>query len=196
MVLLRRFALESCEDEVSCDGYLAGAAAAEYLFSLGHKAVGYAGSSDSTVYAGFSETLSRRGIDIAQDCLYDIDQTEAEGFWLMERLAAAKGSPTAFFCANDITAVGMLRCLDAKKIKYYTPSIIACNDIEEAQYTRPMLSTVRLPKHEMGKFAVYLLLDRIRGGHKSPASVRCACSLAIRESTLPAGDVRWTDYYI
>ena len=46
---------------------------------------------------------------------------------------------------------------------YFTPSIIASDDIEEAQYTKPMLTTVGLPKEEMGRFALYLLPDRMNG---------------------------------
>ena len=42
------------------------------------------------------------------------------------------------------------------------PSIISSDDIQEAQFTKPMLTTVSLPKEDMGKFALYLLLDRLR----------------------------------
>lgn len=31
---------------------------------------------------------------------------------------------------------------------------------------KPMLSTVQLPKENMARFALFVLLDRIRGGHK------------------------------
>ena len=51
--------------------------------------------------------------------------------------------------------------------RYYVPSIIASDDIEEAQYTQPMLTTVRLPREKMGKFTIDLLLDRLSGGHKA-----------------------------
>ena len=33
------------------------------------------------------------------------------------------------------------------------PSIISSDDIQEAQFTKPMLTTVSLPKEDMGKFA-------------------------------------------
>ena len=41
------------------------------------------------------------------------------------------------------------------------------DDIEQAQFTTPMLTTVHLPKEDMGKFALWLLLDRINNGHKA-----------------------------
>ena len=69
----------------------------------------------------------------------------------MEKLLKSEDCPTGIYCANDITAVGMLKYLRRCRNLYFTPSIIASDDIEEAQYTKPMLTTVGLPKEEMGR---------------------------------------------
>jgi DNA-binding LacI/PurR family transcriptional regulator len=45
-----------------------------------------------------------------------------------------------------------------------------------------MLTTVRLPKEEMGKFALYLLVDRMRGGHKSVVRTELEGKLMVRNS--------------
>ena len=73
-----------------------------------------------------------------------------------------------------------LKCLNKYKNRYYVPSIISSDDIEEAQYTKPMLTTVRLPKEEMGKFALYLLIDRLDGGHKGIVRTELEGKLMIR----------------
>jgi sulfate transport system ATP-binding protein/LacI family transcriptional regulator/LacI family repressor for deo operon, udp, cdd, tsx, nupC, and nupG len=114
----------------------------------------------------------------------------------MKRLLQSDEHPTGIYCANDITAVGMLKCLNKYKNRYYTPSIIASDDIEEAQFTNPMLTTVRLPKDEMGKFALYLLLDRMRGGHKGVVRTELEGKLMIRNSCNPIGDSEYSEYYI
>lgn len=104
--------------------------------------------------------------------------------------------PTGIYCANDITAIGMLKYLGSGKSRYYTPSIISSDDIEEAQYTQPMLTTVSLPKDEMGKFAIYLLMDRMRGGHKSVVRTELEGRLMIRNSCSNVDDSEWSDYCI
>ena len=100
----------------------------------------------------------------------------------MERLLQAEDAPTGIYCANDITAIGMIKCLHKFKNRYYKPSIISSDDIEQAQFTNPMLTTVRLPKDEMGKFALYLLLDRMKGGHQSVVRTELEGKLMIRNS--------------
>ena len=76
------------------------------------------------------------------------------------------------------------------------PSIISSDDIEEAQYAKPMLTTVSLPKEEMGRFALYLLLDRIKGGHKSVVRTELEGKLMIRSSCTSVESSGWNDYCI
>jgi sulfate transport system ATP-binding protein/LacI family transcriptional regulator/LacI family repressor for deo operon, udp, cdd, tsx, nupC, and nupG len=97
-------------------------------------------------------------------------------------MLASGNYPTGIYCANDITAIGMLKCLNQKGGKLRIPSIIASDDIEEAQNTKPMLTTVRMPKEEMGRFALHLLLDRIRGGHQGVVRIELEGKLIIRSS--------------
>ena len=80
--------------------------------------------------------------------------------------------------------------------RMYTPSIIASDDIEEAQFTKPMLTTVGLPKNEMGKFALYLLLDRMKGGHTGVVRMELAGHLMVRNSCSNVSDLSWSDYVI
>lgn len=80
--------------------------------------------------------------------------------------------------------------------RYYVPSIIASDDIEEAQYTQPMLTTVRLPREEMGKFTIDLLLDRLSGGHKAIVRTELEGNLMIRESCTSVENTNRLEYYI
>ncbi|MCD7824620.1 MAG: LacI family transcriptional regulator [Clostridiaceae bacterium] len=174
-------------DEVLCDGKKIASMAIEHLIMLGHRRIGYVGEKhDEARYNGYLETLGKHEINLEPDYVFETKQTEAEGFECMEKLLQSENCPTGIYCANDITAVGMLKCLDKFKSRYYMPSIISSDDIEQAQNTRPMLTTVRLPKDEMGKFAMYLLLDRIQGGHKGVVRTEMEGKLMIRNSCAPA----------
>ena len=120
---------------------------------------------------------------------------EAQGYEAMEKLLALPDYPTGIYCANDITAVGVLKLLSRRK-NIYMPSVIASDDIEQAQFTTPMLTTVHLPKEDMGKFALWLLLDRINNGHRAVTRVELECKLMVRSSCTSAQENGWSDYCI
>ena len=110
------------------------------------------------------------------------------------------GNSDAFFrekclTKNNITAVGVLKLLNRRK-NLYMPSVIASDDIEQAQFTTPLLTTVHLPREDMGKFALWLLLDRMNNGHKAVARMELECKLVVRSSCTPAQENGWSDYCI
>ena len=184
-------------DEVTCDGKKIAAMAVEHLIELGHRNIGYLGECHNEArYNGYLETLRKYKINPKSDYVIETKQTEAEGFEVMKRLLQSGDCPTGIYCANDIMAIGMLKCLNKFKNKYYMPSIISSDDIEQAQYTTPMLTTVKLPKEEMGKFAMLLLLDRMKGGHKGVVRVELEGKLMIRESCTSVEERVWSDYQI
>lgn len=184
-------------DEVLCDGEKIAMTAVDYLVSLGHRNIGYVGNCyNEARYRGYVEALHKYDIEIESDYIMQTGQTEAEGFAVMQKFLKSEDRPTGIYCANDITAIGMLKFLEANRNRYYVPSIISSDDIEEAQYTTPMLTTVRLPKEEMGKFALYLLLDRMRGGHKSVVRTELEGKLMIRNSCTMPSESEWSDYCI
>ena len=184
-------------DEVLCDGKKIAAAAVEYLISLGHKNIGYIGQCHSEDrYNGYLETLKKHDLDVIPEYVIETKQTEAEGYEAMEKFFQSDDMPTGIYCANDISAIGMLKCLNKFRNRYYMPSIISSDDIQEAQFTRPMLTTVSLPKEDMGKFALYLLLDRLKGGHSGIVRMELEGRLMIRNSCSSVEDSMWSDYCI
>lgn len=184
-------------DEVVCDGKKIAAAAVEYLISLGHKNIGYIGQCHSEDrYKGYLETLKKHDLDVIPEYVIETKQTEAEGYEAMEKFFQSDDMPTGIYCANDISAIGMLKCLNKFRNRYYMPSIISSDDIQEAQFTRPMLTTVSLPKEDMGKFALYLLLDRLKGGHSGIVRMELEGRLMIRNSCSSVEDSMWSDYCI
>lgn len=172
-------------DEVLCDGKKIAAMAVEYLIELGHRDIGYVGACHNEArYQGYLETLQNRKIALNPEYVIESEQTEAEGFEIMKKFLQSENRPTGIYCANDIMAIGMLKCLNKFKNRHFTPSIISSDDIEQAQYMKPMLTTVRLPKDEMGKFALQLLLDRLNGGHKSIVRMELQVGLVVRDSCM------------
>ena len=171
--------------------------AVEYLIGLGHRKIGYVGDChNESRFKGYQDTLFQYGIDMDISFVIEVEHTEAEGYAVMERLIQRGDAPTAIYCANDMIAIGMLKCLNKYKNRYYVPSIISSDDIEEAQYTRPMLTTVCLPMEEMVMFALYLLIDRLSGGHKGIVRTELEGKLMIRESCTLVENANRMEYYI
>lgn len=184
-------------DEVTCDGRKIANLAMEHLISLGHEDIGYVGETiGESRYQGFLDCLGRHELERKEHFIWDIKQSEMAGYEVMERILEQDEIPTAIYCANDITAVGMLKALSKAANRYFVLSVISSDGIEQAQGTTPMLTTVELPKIEMGRFAVYLLIDRIQRGHKSVASIELEGSLVKRESCVDVSNSRWCDYCI
>ena len=65
-----------------------------------------------------------------------------------------KANATAFFCANDITAIGALKSIKEAGLRVPDDiSIISIDDIDMSQYVSPMLTTVHIPINELGRMA-------------------------------------------
>ena len=86
------------------------------------------------------------------------------------------------------------RIIAAKVLEYLIS--LGYRKIGEAQYTQPMLTTVRLPREEMGKFTIDLLLDRLSGGHKAIVRTELEGNLMIRESCTLVENTNQLEYYI
>jgi DNA-binding LacI/PurR family transcriptional regulator len=171
-------------DEVVCDGAKAAAMAMEHLLALGHKKIAYIGDcSYESRYVGYCETLIRHNIPINYQIIFPIRQHRQAGYEAMEKLLAG-GQATAVLCANDISAVGALAAQKSSRARR-KPCVISIDDIEQAQETRPLLTTVHIPRRDMAHMAVLLLRDRIGGGHRECLRVEFPGRLVERESVWP-----------
>ncbi len=184
IVAINRNSVDFAVDEVTCDGSKLAMEAVEHLIALGHSRIAYAGEREAeSRFAGYEKAMEKHGLLLREEYILKAAHTKAEGVRLMKKLLTMKERPTAVFCANDILAIGMLGCLESKKNYRYEPSIIGCDDIEEAQYTSPMLSSVHVPKEEMGYLAITLLCDRMKGGHRAASKLELLGKLVQRSST-------------
>lgn len=170
-------------DEVICNGQTAASKAMEYLITLGHKNIAYIGDCTYEArYIGYYQTLLLHNLPLNHINVHPTNQTVQEGFAAMVSILDSNERPTAIFCANDSTALGVLNALKKHKKKGYLPSVIAIDNIAESQKTSPMLTTIDIPKKEMGHLALMLLLDRKAGSHTEHVRLELPCRLIERES--------------
>ena len=94
-------------------------AAVEYLISLGHTKIAYIGDcSYESRYVGYCETLINHLLPIDYRIIIPTNQTEQEGSDAM-RVLSGTGESTAVLCANDITAIGVLKINERDENKEY-----------------------------------------------------------------------------
>lgn len=172
-------------DEVICDGKAAAIKAMEYLLSLGHQKIGYIGDcSSESRYVGYCETLINRRIPMNYNYIFSTNQTYESGYRAMQKLLEQDIS--AVFCANDISALGAMKALSESASqtiqKNRKISVIAIDNIAASQTSSPLLTTVNIPKDDMGKIAVTILLDRIKHRHSEYLRVEFPCKIIERDS--------------
>lgn len=178
-------------DEVICDGRKAAELAIRHLLSLGHKKIAYIGDcSYESRYVGYCNVLFQNKIPLDYSLIKQTNQTKEETDAVFQELLLARQSKktdfSAIFCANDHTAVRVLKLLEQQRAKIRRSiSVISIDDIADAQNTKPYLTTVHIPHWEMAHMAVMLLLDRIAKGHTSSVRIEFPCRLVYRDSCYP-----------
>lgn len=93
--------------------------------------------------------------------------------------------PDAVFCFNDLLAIGALRALYERGIRVPEDiAVIGFDDIESAQFTRPLLTTIDPNRHQIAQLAVARIAERAEGTLIGPPLRELAeFRLVVREST-------------
>ncbi|RPF49008.1 LacI family transcriptional regulator [Hydrogenoanaerobacterium saccharovorans] len=174
----------SC-DQVICDGYEAAKTAIKHLYQLGHTRIGYIGEqSEEARYRGYYDAMKELKLPIEYHHIFNTHQSIKGGYQSGIKLLQAAQHPTALFCANDITAIGVIKSLQENGVEIPKDmSVISIDNIEMSQYCSPMLTSINIPREDLGRFTVKILLDRIEGGHTTPIKIDIPFTLIKRESS-------------
>jgi LacI family transcriptional regulator len=164
-----------------------------HLVQLGHRRIGMVAGPQNWLagqarLAGHASALAEAGALHPPELTRAGEPTVRFGHRAAGHLLDLPQRPTALACFNDKTAVGALAAAAERGLRVPGDlSITGFDDIDLAQATSPMLTTVRQPLAEMGRMAVSLLI-RLLDGHRVDAlHVELATDLIVRGSTGPAG---------
>ena len=175
---------------VGVDNERAGYIATEHLIKLGHRRIacitgppGFNSSEERIV--GYKRALADAGIEFNGLFLKHTDWTVEGGFQATEEIFSLETRPTAIFVTGDTCAIGVFEALLGKG--YRIPkdvSIVGFDDMKFSPFLKVPLTTVRQPIHQLGNFAVELLLGMIDSNNISePKRIILDTELVIREST-------------
>jgi DNA-binding LacI/PurR family transcriptional regulator len=187
-------AVEAGPDEsvpvVTVDQVAGAAAATRHLLELGHRTVWHIAGPPDWLEAqlrvdGWMAALTQAGAD-PPPLLYG-DWSARSGYELGQRLAGVRDA-TAIFAGNDQMALGVLRALhEAGRDVPGAVSVVGFDDIPEAQFFTPPLTTVHQDFNEVGRQSLLLLLDEIGATERSATRVVVPPVLKVRDSTAPPG---------
>ncbi len=177
---------------VTVDNEHGGHLATQHLIQLGHRRIahitGPAGHSSSEGrLAGYRQALMEAGITFDPALVAPgAGRTEAGEHGLAMFVALAQ-PPSAVFCYNDVTAIGVLHA--AQKSGLVIPrdlAVVGFDDISFASFVHPPLTTVAQPKFEMGQQAMQMALALMAA--QAPVSdIIVKGQLIVRESSGASG---------
>jgi DNA-binding LacI/PurR family transcriptional regulator len=107
-----------------------------------------------------------------------------EGGYLAAQKLLSRARPDAIFAANDAAAFGALRALAEHGLRVPDDvAVVGFDDLELSRYATPPLSSLRVPRQQLGFLAASSLLQLLGG--EVPASFELPVSLVVRESSRP-----------
>ncbi len=147
------------------DDRAAAAGMTGHLIGLGHQRIGFVvgdpryGASLAR-REGFLQAMAAAGLPVREAWVQQGDFTFQSGAEAGAALMAASERPTAIFASNDDMALGCLAALGEAGIS--TPedvSVAGFDDSSGARFSRPQLTTLRLPLVEMATYAARKLIS-------------------------------------
>ncbi len=163
--------------------------ATRYLNQLGHTQIAFITGSLVVHSAidrlhGYKAALADCDIPVREELIVESDYQQQTGYEVTKKLLQSVDPlPTAIFASNDLSAFGAMDA--AREQGFQIPndiSIIGFDDVPQASFVYPKLTTVRQPLEQMGQVAVKMLLERIEDPSRPPRKIALATQLVIRDS--------------
>ena len=172
---------------VGVDNFEGARIAVDHIISQGHRRIAFVGRSTRMVSElrerGYRAALAGAGIDVDPMLILDGDGTTESGRQAAEHMFVRDVLPTAFFCVNDATALGVMIALNARG--YDLPrqfSVMGFDDISFASFVTPSLTTMKQPRSRIGEAAMDLLLAVLEGRPVEHNQVLLRSELILRNS--------------
>jgi LacI family transcriptional regulator len=161
--------------------------AVDHLARLGHRRIGLIGGPADGVFAqgrkaAFLEGVRAAGLEARG---VDSDFTVQGGYYSCSKVLSGFEA-TAIFAANDLMAIGAMHYAYDRQIPVPAAlSVVGFDDITFAQFTQPALTTVAVPRAEIGRLAFQSLWKLINDSSRDGCDYRVKTSLVIRQTTAP-----------
>lgn len=160
--------------------------AIEHLTGLGHTEIAYIGGPAQMPSAqerkrAFIDSAVKAGI--GADRTYNADFTVKGGYSACGQLLS-HSRPTAIVTGNDLTAIGVLHCAFDRGLRIPEDlSVVGFDDILFSEHTQPALTTVAVPRIQIGNVAFEALWDLMNHPEHTGREYGVETHLIVRKST-------------
>jgi LacI family transcriptional regulator len=174
---------------IGATNWAGGLCATEHLASLGHRRIGHVSGRPGLWCSrarldGYRGGMESLGVDVDPALVVPGDFDYASGFRGGSRLLDLASRPTAVFAASDEMALGVYEAVRRRGLRVPEDlSIVGFDDLPQARWASPPLTTVRQPLTEMGMAAVRMVLRLLDDEQLESPKVELATELVVREST-------------
>jgi LacI family transcriptional regulator len=181
---------------VAVNDVLGGELAVAHLLDAGHQRLAFVGGPASIRqvadrHEGALRALNQAGRDpaglhVIETLALNVAAGRQAGAELADQPDLSR--PTAVFCANDLLAMGVLQEMTARRVRVPEDlAIVGYDDIDFAAAAAVPLTSVRQPRHQLGRTAARLLLDEAAddASHQH-RQVIFEPELVVRRSTMAA----------
>lgn len=176
---------------VLIDNVQGGIIATNHLINCGHKNIAFIGGdikhpSISDRLSGYKQVLEKNNIKINQKLIHTASPypNRQYGYDAAKELFSNNKYITAVFACNDAMAIGVMQYL--KEAGYKIPadiSVIGFDDVEADLLNDPPLTTIRVPKIELGTEAMRLIDEVVQKKTSLSKKIIVPVELIEREST-------------
>jgi LacI family transcriptional regulator len=174
---------------VDIDNRASAKLAVDYLIELGHRQIACitnaatAYSSASQRLEGYRDALKAAEIAIDESLIRMADFDAASGYTQMKDLLTEYPRFSAIFVASDNVALGALAAIhDAGLSVPEDISLVGFDDIPEAAFYYPKLTTVHTPAKEIAEESCHLLMQLLKGEIPFSRTINIPTELIIRDS--------------
>ncbi len=189
LVLVENYSPDRRIQCVLGDNVTAGYTAMRHLLELGHRSVAILrGPSkySSLVHRlrGCLAAAAEEGVLIPTEFLpQPVSGHPQKGYVQMCEILRLEERPTAVVAISDKTALGAMEAIREAGLRIPEDiAIVSIDYVVESAYTRPPLTTVRIPRHEIGALTMQKLHRLISGEREVPAKSVVYSQLVVRES--------------
>ncbi|CAM5611013.1 LacI family DNA-binding transcriptional regulator [Streptomyces fumanus] len=175
---------------VGAANWQGGVTATEHLLKLGHRRIaviaGRRGTPVSSArIAGYRSALTAAGVPERPEYVRHAGADRGAARRMRELLDLPE-PPTAVFVCSDPMALGVYEALAERGLRVPDQmSVVGFDDLPEARWATPALTTVRRPLSEMAATALRLLLRMMDGARPESTRTELSTRLVKRASTGP-----------
>lgn len=192
MVLLGEHVQNGRIDHVAIDNVLSAREATDHLISVGRRTIAFLGyqphgptGTGDLRLEGYRQSLSEAGIPADPTLVLEAGWfTREEGERMAYQLLPRITDVDAIVCANDLLAIGAMRCFRREGIEVPRDvALLGWDNTPDGQYSAPELTTVAPDVLAIARLAVQTVLARINGFDDPANDFVVPHKLLIREST-------------